>query len=224
MQRFLLSAFYAALISLGPVMLIYHRSLDTFWTQQSWQNIVFYILYTFFAAIAVNKKAQGSSENSRGRGALPAPDIWHGCFQAIRNHEFAIFISVYFFFYVACCALCQKLNFTQLSNQTWASEVWKTLGLLIVLWAMTIQVNLIRLDRIVHPLYFSYLLLLVGLPLLFSAWMPLLAVPGAFIIFKWHINMQNRRLNFLLEPSEDGTTVPKESHGKGDWQILPYIF
>jgi hypothetical protein len=221
MQRFLIAALYAALISLGPVMLIYHRSLDTFWQQQSWQNKLFFVVYTLFAAIAVTKRssiAVISPDKLLNKGGYS----WRGCFQVLQKHEFAIFIGLFFFFYVACCALCQKLDFTQLAEQTANREMWKTFGLLIILSAMTIQMGLLRLTRIVHPIYFSCLLLLTGVPLLFSVWMPLFAVPGAFIIFKWHVKMQNRKVDFSEEAVEDLTTPT--GTGNEDWQILPYIF
>ena len=223
-ERFSVSAVYAALISLGPVLLIYHRSFDTFWQQQSWQNTVFFAIYILFGAMAMTKGFPDVSKDGAGSEALSLA----GFIRAAKKHEFAIFISCSFFLYVACCALCRKLDFTQLSDQALFNEVWKTAGLLIILLAMVIQVGLLPLKRIVHPIYFSCLLLLVGLPLLFSAWMPLFAVPGAFIIFKWRIKMQNRSMGFVSDLSDNATAPSEKPSDKaidnGEWQILPFVF
>ncbi len=219
-QRFLAGVVFASLISLGPVMLIYHRSLDTFLYQQSWQNIVFYVMAIFFGGLAVTK---GVTEDPSAPETTTAPSggLW---FQIVRRNEFPIFISWFFFFYVACCALCQKLDFTLLPSDIVAREVWKTLGLLIMLLAMAIQVRIFPLVGIAHPIYLSCLLLLSGLPFLFSVWMPLFAVPGAFIIFKWRIKMQDKRKAFLAEASLQLPVLKEESNGKQRWQLLPYIF
>jgi len=211
---FLVGALCATVLSLAPVMLVYHRSLNTFFVQQCWQNSIFYIIAIFFGGIAMSKGQPHASEaNVRSR---------HYWWQLTKKCEFSMFISFCFFLYVACCALCQKLDFTTLPADTVAKEVWKTIGLLTLLVAMTMQAQIFPIVRVAHPIYFSCLLLLLGLPLLFSVWMPLFAVPGAFIIFKWRINMQAKKRQLSMEGSGD-MAEPVEQL-KQRWQLVPYLF
>jgi hypothetical protein len=192
LTRFLFGSIYAALISLAPVMLIYHRSLNTFFWQQNWQTDIFYIGAALMGGLSAVKHLP-DLKNFFGHG---------------RKYNFQIFVSVFFFLYVACCALCQKLNFTQLPNQYISLAIWHSIGLLIVLLAMAIQSQIFRIEQIIHPIYFGWLLLLIGVAFLFSAWMPLLAVPGALIILKWRVNIQNKTAinTGNLDPKSSGTT------------------
>jgi hypothetical protein len=199
-------------------------SVKAHFAQQSWQAIVFFIVAIISGGFSLVKaESEQLTENEPSHLLKPG---WKRFIQALQRNEFQIFISISFFFYVACCALCHKLNFTPLSTDTLGCELWQTFGLLIVMSALTVQVRVLAIDKVKHPIYFSFLLLLPGIALLFSVWMPLLALPGAFVIFKWRIFMQGRYqsqkadlpANELVKP----ITTSNFTHRA--WQLLPYIY
>jgi len=45
-----------------------------------------------------------------------------------------------------------------------------------------------------HPVLLGVLILLIGIPPIFGAWIPLLAVPGAFIAMKWYAQTEEEHL------------------------------
>jgi protein-S-isoprenylcysteine O-methyltransferase Ste14 len=68
-----------------------------------------------------------------------------------------------------------------------------------------------------HPDSSGRLLTLVGLPLCFGAWLPLLAVPGIIVLLKWHIADQEAfRISQLGNPYVE--------YRKGTWNIIPFIY
>jgi protein-S-isoprenylcysteine O-methyltransferase Ste14 len=61
------------------------------------------------------------------------------------------------------------------------------------------------------------LLALAGLPLVFNAWLPLLALPGVIILLKWFISDQESfRISQLGEPYLE--------YRKRTWNLIPYVY
>lgn len=139
------------------------------------------------------------------------------------------------YLYIACAALCERLNFGTLPY-TW----FRYLGLALVLAGTIVRVMAIaKLGRfhsgyvalqsdhvlikdgpykqIRHPSYLGGLIALVGTPLVFSAWLPLVAVPGMFVIIKWRIEDEEE---FLA--NELGSQY--EEYQRATWKLIPRIY
>lgn len=68
-----------------------------------------------------------------------------------------------------------------------------------------------------HPDASGHLLSLWGLPLVFNAWLPLLALPGVLVLLKWHISDQEAfRISQLGEPYLE--------YRKNTWNLIPYVY
>jgi protein-S-isoprenylcysteine O-methyltransferase Ste14 len=68
-----------------------------------------------------------------------------------------------------------------------------------------------------HPDAAGKLLSLIGLPLVFNSWLPLLALPGVIIILKWHITeVEDERTIQLGEPYLE--------YRKKTWNLIPYLY
>lgn len=68
-----------------------------------------------------------------------------------------------------------------------------------------------------HPDASGQLLSLCGLPLVFNAWLPLMALPGIIILLKWHISDQEAfRISQLGDPYLE--------YRKKTWNLIPYVY
>lgn len=68
-----------------------------------------------------------------------------------------------------------------------------------------------------HPDAAGRLVSLLGLPLVFNAWLPLLALPGIVTLLKWHISDQEAfRISQLGEPYLE--------YRKKTWNLIPYLY
>ncbi len=139
------------------------------------------------------------------------------------------------YFYIACAALCERLTIGTLPF------VWfRYLGLLLVVCGTIVRVMAIgRLGHlhsgyvalqadhsliktglykyIRHPSYLGGLIAMIGTPMVFSAWLPLLAVPGMFVVIKWRIEDEEE---FLV--NEFGSQY--EEYQRETWKLIPGIY
>lgn len=139
--------------------------------------------------------------------------------------------------FVACSALCERLN---VGLFRWESEIIRTVGMLIIigglvvrLWSqastpsalgeektdeatpMTFPAGPHKLLR--HPDAAGQVLILLGIPLIFNSWIPLLALPGVIVLLKWHISDQEA---FRISQIGD----PYLEYRKGTWNLIPFIY
>ncbi len=139
------------------------------------------------------------------------------------------------FLYVACMALCESISFG-VYDQQW----FRDLGVVIVvlggglrLWAIFTLgkfhsgfVALQKDHRIIchgpyklirHPSYLGFLLILIGLPLVFGTWLPLLAIPGFVIAMKWRLEDEEEFL--VNELGQDYRTYRQNT-----WRMIPGLY
>jgi protein-S-isoprenylcysteine O-methyltransferase Ste14 len=142
---------------------------------------------------------------------------------------------LFFFLYVGCSALCERLNFGVFPIP--AGIVVRTIGLLLVAAGMVLRLAAQRSapidlnpEKPLEPMFptgphkllrypdaSGKLLSLVGLPLVFNAWVPISALPGIVILLKWHISDQEAfRISQLGEPYLE--------YRKKTWNLIPYLY
>jgi hypothetical protein len=176
-----------AAISVIPFALINRKHLGSFFTSLSWQKRSFiavsiitattvYILHSLFDC---------ASSKTRTVKLLPLLTVLYLCC------------------YTTSAALCQKLNLTvislpapvgvQMNDNLFSGAscaIVESLGLNLVIFAAVMQVARRILGRqrhktILRRLDWSYLVFMTGVSLIFSVWLPLLALPGIFVVLKW---------------------------------------
>jgi len=122
-------------------------------------------------------------------------------------------IIAYLFCYTTCAALCQKLAIAIIVLPGSAANVYMNGGLYsgadcpIASWAGLFLVILAAIMQVgfatgkdewikshFGPINWSWLVFMAGVPLIFSVWLPLVAMPGAFIVLKWTGDTVDSRL------------------------------
>ncbi len=173
--------FSGAIISILPATLIYHRHICQFFQNLDWTLIGFFAICIVTGSIVY-------------------------LFSPPQNFPWAALF--YLFCYTACAALCQKTALTLLylepcrqisSNLSTIPPLITIPGLVLIFLAAITQIKAAlknhqaseplpnSTDEIAskHPFYESWLLFMAGVPLLFGVWLPLLALPGAWVFIKW---------------------------------------
>lgn len=92
--------------------------------------------------------------------------------------------------YVNCAVLCQRLGFGMFSASADIVFILQVLGVALAsVGAIYIAISdrLSQKERVLHPNYFGVLVILTGVPLVFSTWFPLLALPGILVGMLWSI-------------------------------------
>lgn len=141
---------------------------------------------------------------------------------------------VFIFLYISCAVLCEKLKITV----TWGFV--RDIGLLLVAAGGILRVlSISRLGKfhsayvtvqedhqlvktgpyryVRNPSYLGMLLAMIGIPLVFGTWFPLLAIPGAFIAIKWRMTAEE---DFLAEHFGD----EYEEYRKSTKRLIPFIY
>jgi hypothetical protein len=171
--------FCGGLVSIAPVALIHHKDLNSYFSSLHWSVIIFFVLSILTAGISFFLLP-----------SLPAKKI--------------ILAIGYLFFYTACAALCQRIGLTSLAIDPYQHESHNISAplcqltiipgtILICLAAIYFVTTAIHMaknssqdkKKIAHSHYLSWLLFMSGIPLIFGVWLPLLAIPGAWVTICW---------------------------------------
>ncbi len=154
---------FGTTISLAPLALIYHRQGWLFFHNLDW-SLKGFITLCFASSIIF---------------CLRRP-------QLLLKKSILIGLSIYLFFYTACCALCQRLGWTlilaQTSNQISPISFTTPIPIMILGWFLIALATVLQLAK---PSRLSWLIFLSGIPLSFGVWFPLIALPGAWVVMKW---------------------------------------
>ncbi len=176
-----------ALVGIIPFVLLNHKHLELVFVGLTWQKMAFIFVCTIGAALL------------------------HIFYSPIgqRKEKFVQYFSavVYLCLYTTCAALCERLYVTmitlptsimgkEISDSSYlesADSIVPDIGLVLVVIAVIIEIYMCvrawHKDKTILGLSdWAYLVFLVGVSLLFSVWLPLLALPGAAVLLKW----QNR--------------------------------
>ncbi len=168
-----------ALVSIAPVALIHHKDLNAYFSSLEWPIMAFFFL-SILCGILI-------------------------CFSpTLFPSRKAILALAYLFFYTACAALCQRIALTSLTVDpcqlepnnlpSCASALTVIPGIFLICVA-TMQSGTASIkswqshpsidQQLGHPSYLSGLLFMAGIPLIFGVWLPLIALPGAWVVTRW---------------------------------------
>jgi hypothetical protein len=172
-------AFCGALISIAPVALIHHKDLIFYFSHLNWSAIIFFslsILTASFSFISLS----------------------------ILFTRKTAFVIGYLFFYTACAALCQRIGLTPFAipdqyqyephdiSAPYCLLTTVPGTILICLAAAHFVRSTMKLlkdssvnNKHTHSFYLSCLLFMGGIPLIFGVWLPLIAIPGVWVITRW---------------------------------------
>lgn len=167
--------FCAALVSIAPAALIHHKDLNSYFSNLHWSVIIFFSLSIIAGSISF----------------ISLPSL---------PTKKAIFAIGYLFFYTACAALCQRIGLTSFvvdprllepnHLSIYSCPLTTMPGtILISLAALLFIISAIEASAKTninnkessHSFYLSWLLFMCGIPLIFGVWLPLIAVPGAWV-------------------------------------------
>lgn len=212
----LLKTLFAVALTLAPVIFIRRSPEHLF---DHWQESAFYIwiaLLSFLSCIWGFALRKGQKETVRQRRL-----VWGS--------------AVFYFLYLAAAVLCERLSVGVVPG-----EIWRTAGFVLLLaggalrlWSIMILKNLhsgfvvIQADhrlitigpysRIRHPSYLGAMIFIVGIPMIFGSWFPLLALPGVFVSIKWRMDDEEALL-------ADHFGEEYETYRSKTWRLLPFVY
>lgn len=176
----LLGIVYGALISIAPLALLNHKHLSSFLNTLSWQMQLFILICLITAPIVYVQK--------------------HIFLEKMANRRKTMYslAFLYLFLYITCAGLCQGLHLTtialpaenEISGNLYfpsANSIVITSGLLLIAFSIILQVKAMSWFK---PVFltasnWNWLVFMVGISLLFNVWLPLVALPGVFVVLKW---------------------------------------
>jgi hypothetical protein len=165
---FFKGALCGVLISLCPVILVNHKQLLLYFLNLDWAMLGFFVFSIMTGAIVCFLKP-----------SLPSKKDWAAL--------------AYLFLYTACAVLCQKLGITVMAVNPFQfdfavspnSATLLTMVPGIVLIALA-AMHFVKTAIKPHQYYYlSWLLFMAGIALIFGVWLPLIALPGAWVAIKW---------------------------------------
>lgn len=168
-----------AAVSIAPVALIQHRHLYQYFQNLSLPMAVFFAICLIAGGlIAICRSGDAAKLDGQDSGK----DLW----SIKRDYVLTI---IYFFWYTASAALCQKLGLTSLvdpigaqintsSCLSAACPIIPAVGLFLLALAVVINIR-------ASANYQSWLIFMTAISLVFGVWLPLIALPGALIVIKW---------------------------------------
>lgn len=212
----LMAVCISAILTIGPVAFIQGDFSKAF---SQWQEIGFYLISIIGGGISV----------------LLGFDLAPGEKELTQQRKIVWGAVVFMFLYVAASALCERLNVGMLEANFWrnAGITFVSVGSAIRLWAIAVlgtfhsvyvakqpghfvitkgPYHLIR-----HPSYLGLLIDLFGIPMVFGAWLPLLAMPGVFVLINWRIIDEEA---FLIQEFGD----EYQSYTKHTWRLIPKVY
>ncbi len=168
-----------AVVSIAPVALVQHKHLYWYFSNLDWQTKGFFAVCLLVGGlIAVHRIPNDKRANVQDS----LENRW------LIKHRQTLTI-IYFFWYTASTALCQKIGLstlgqasgTQMSTNLCFSTgcpIISTIGLFLLVLAAVIKLR-------EKANYSSWLIFMTAVPLIFGVWLPLIALPGALIVIKW---------------------------------------
>lgn len=87
-------------------------------------------------------------------------------------------VIIYSILYFLCCLLCQKMGLAQVLIVVGPCSS-ACLGLAFALFGLIIVV----MNRTARSIKWGWMFFYAGMPMLFTTWFPLLAMPGIFVVF-----------------------------------------
>lgn len=148
-------------------------------------------------------------ESLAGGPKKPKKRLWN---ETRKARTTALSVFLYLVLFVMCAVLCQRLGIGNIVSDPISAEIIRTVGLGLAVVGLYLMVRgLFKSDGKVfgfdeqqtrdghaphvppsrfgflkqHPVCAGWLFALTGLPLVFQAWFPLLAIPGLFIGMNW---------------------------------------
>ncbi len=205
----LVAALLPVLIMAGSVLFV-RRNL--FHLCQHWQEAFLYLFLLVGGFIS---------------GVVSLPEEYY---QAFRKRLLLWGCAASFFLYCACSVLCQRIHFGDLKS-AWcpvAGLVLVASGGFLHLWATAVRRRWFERSgsglvtsgpyrRLRHPSYLGFLIAMTGLPLVFSSWLPLLALPGVFVVLRWRLEEAEKVL-------AEQFTHEFEQYKSQTWQVFPYLY
>lgn len=143
----------------------------------------------------------------------------------------------YLSLFIMSSILCRRLNFCLLKGLSLPYAFLVLLALSMVLIAKGRGSRLSQL--VAYPAFLGLLLAMVALPLLQGAWLPLLALPGVFIVMTWLVKKNEREEALRLSMEDlpealEGTQIEVvQDEGEklepvqvieAKFKILPYLY
>lgn len=139
----------------------------------------------------------------------------------------------YIYLYNAAIALCLRLQLMVIADPPILQQILRTVGVVLVFAGVAFQLKavfssfvsplrdgeparFVSVCKIRHPILFGWLLILTGLPLTFSVWMPILAIPGVFVGLNWRLVQREATLSDQL--GDDYTKFQTNT-----WRLCPLI-
>ena len=188
---------FGTYMAFGPVVLIKHRDPLSVLHDQPTQRWVFYIVDAIGTALCFGAiYIRHATVQNLGIKPLQAIAAW------LSRNRTAIVIALSIFLYKACAALCFKLGILPLPVKLIHPRGWLYIGLIagmigslglssgflegsLVNLFLGLPVSASRKKLLSASL--AVLFYLISIPLLYSTYFPLLAIPGAFICLRWQL-------------------------------------
>jgi hypothetical protein len=193
----IIGAIFGTYMAFGPVLLIKHRDPISVLHDQPTQRWLFYIVDAIGTALAFGVVyCRRAVTEKLGLKPLQAILAW------LSRNRAAIVVALSIFLYKACAALCFKLGILPLPIKPIHPRSWLYIGLTMgaigslglsasfldgsmVNFFLGLPVSASRKKLLSASL--AVLFYLISIPLLYSTYFPLLAIPGAFISLRWHL-------------------------------------
>jgi protein-S-isoprenylcysteine O-methyltransferase Ste14 len=139
----------------------------------------------------------------------------------------------FFFLYCASIALCQRLHLLLITQSGIIPyDVVRIAGIAVIVAGCGLQLKAVLTSfrgtetsqgdfspsanfHLRHPVLLGWLLVLVGMPLTFGVWMPLVGIPGIYIVLRSWVGEQEERLKELF-----GDSYANFQHQT--WRLIPF--
>jgi protein-S-isoprenylcysteine O-methyltransferase Ste14 len=139
----------------------------------------------------------------------------------------------FFFLYCASIALCQRLHMLLITQSGIIPyDVVRIAGIAVIVAGCGLQLKAVLSSfrgtetsqgdfspsanfHLRHPVLLGWLLVLVGMPLAFGVWMPLVGIPGIYIVLRSWVCEQEEQLKELFGDSY--TNFQRQT-----WRLIPF--
>lgn len=187
----------ALFLTAGP-MVAAHRGLNNF--MDHWQELALYAVASLAGLLIASRLTYVQARSHR----VHVPDK--------KERYTATGGFVFVFLFIACSALCERLQLGAFPQSAPFIDIMRTVGLAISASGLIRQVRAVfgsenqpeSVPRIAagseaaslpptaslksHPFFVGWIVFFSGVPFIYAAWLPLLAIPGIIVGIKWQIN------------------------------------